>query len=125
MLLGHLDRDRLELAQKAVAAERPPADSQTPKHLGLIPHADLPQLDPGAEDRGQVLDQLPEVDPPVGGEIEKDFVVVEGVLHVHQLHVELVLLDFLQRDLGRLLFVLAVLLNPLEILLVGRADQRL
>src|SRR5919109_1207498 len=44
--LGHLHRDRLELAQGRGAAELPPARSDTVEHAGGVTGADLAHLDP-------------------------------------------------------------------------------
>ena len=90
--LGHLDGHRQELVHELGAAEGSSADAQSADHLGLVPHADLPQLDAGAEHAGQILHQLTEVHPPVGGKEEQDLAAVKAALHPHQLHLQLVLL---------------------------------
>src|SRR5512140_155687 len=82
LLLRHLERDRLEFADPGRTAERPPAHAHPAVPAGFVPDADLPQLDPGPEDRRQVLHQFPEVDPLLGGEVERDPVAVELVLDV-------------------------------------------
>ncbi len=75
-----------------------PADAQTSHHLGLVPDADLPQLNAGMEHACQVLDQLPEVHPLVRGEIEEDLAAVKGAFGADQLHIQPMGLDFLDAD---------------------------
>ena len=96
--LGHLDRDRLEIVEEFAAAEGPSADAESADHLRLVAHADLAQLNARAEYGGEVLDQLPEVHTPVGGEEEEQLAAVEGALRRDQLHFELVFRDLLQAD---------------------------
>ena len=121
--LGHLDGDRLELPQKGVAAEGTAADSQAPQHLGLIPNADLPQLNPGVEDRGQALHQAPEVHPSVGGEEEEDFGPLKAALHAHQLHVQFMLQDLLLTNPEGIDLLLPVFLHHGKVFLRGRPDH--
>src|SRR5699024_7456316 len=90
LLLGHLDRNRLEIFEEAAAAERLPADPQPAEHLAFIPHADLAQLDPGMEVGGKILDKLTEIDPVIGREIEDEFVAVKGIFRINELHLKLV-----------------------------------
>ena len=45
--LGHFDGHRLELVQEGGAAEGLAADAQPAQQLGLVPDADLPQLNAG------------------------------------------------------------------------------
>ena len=97
--LGHLDGHRLEILQKACAAEGPSADSQSAYHLRLVPNADLPQLDPGVENRGQIFHQLPEIHALIGSKEEKDLAAVKGHLSGHQLHIQAVLGDLLLADI--------------------------
>src|SRR5437667_10961445 len=40
LLLGHLDRHRLERGEKRRTAQRPAARAVSPDHLGLVTHAD-------------------------------------------------------------------------------------
>ena len=63
--LGHFDGNRLEVIQKLGAAEGPSADAQATYHFGFVPDTNLPQLNPGSENAGQILDQFPEVHPVV------------------------------------------------------------
>ena len=62
-VLGHFDGNRLEIVQELGTAEGPAADAQTAYHLRLVPDADLPELNPGAENPRQIFHQLPEVHP--------------------------------------------------------------
>ena len=62
LLLGHLDRDRLERREKRRAAKRPAAGAVAADHLGLVADAHLPHLDARAELGGQLAHQLAEID---------------------------------------------------------------
>ena len=125
LLLRHLDGHRLEVAQERAAADGPPAGAQTAQHLRLVAHADLAQLDAHLEHAGQILHQLAEVHAAVGGEIEDDLGVVEGVLHAHQLHLQLVPRHLLLTDAERLLLAAGVVLRALLVLLGGDAHHLL
>ena len=58
---------------------------------------------------GQILYQLPEVHPIISGEEKENFAAVKGILRRDQLHVQLVLLNFLLADVkGPLLLHLVV-----------------
>ena len=119
----HLGADGLEVVQKLVAAERPPADAETAEHFRLVAHADLPQLDARAEHAREVFYQLAEVHAPVGGEEEEDLVPLKRALDVHELHFELVLFDELPADAERFLFALAVELRNAQIVRRGAAHN--
>ncbi len=85
----------------------------------------MPQFNPGLEDCRQILHQRAEVHPAVGGEVEQNFAVVEGVFHRHQLHVQLVLADFLLADGIGLFFMQLVFFCMLHILCAGDAHHLL
>ena len=74
---------------------------------------------------GQVLDQLPEIHPVVGGKIEHQLVAVQRILGVHQLHLQLVGGDALFAQVKGGLFVGAVLAHPADVDAVGHAHHRL
>ncbi len=77
------------------------------------------------EDTGQILDQLAEVHPPIGGKVEHDLGAVEGVLGFHQFHFQPVACDaFLTGAVGAL-FVLAVLLHAADVHAVCHAGDGL
>ena len=122
--LGHLDGHGVEVAEEGGAAVGSAADAQASQHFRLVPDAHLTQLNPGAEDAGQVLDQGPEVHPALSGEEEEDLAAVKAVLHLNELHLQLVLGNLLLTDLegpGLLLFVFLLLA---EIGLRGNAEHR-
>ena len=123
LLLGHPDGHRLEILQKPAAAEGLAAQADASHHLALVPHADLPQLDPHVEGAGQVLHQLPEVHPAVGGEVEGDFGVVGGILHLDQLHLQAVAVDALPADPPGLLVLVPALVHPADVHAVGQPHQ--
>ena len=77
------------------------------------------------EDAGQILDQFPEVHPPVSGEVEHDLGAVQRVLGLHQLHLQPVAGDALLTGVVGALFVLAVLAHPADIHAVGHAGDGL
>ena len=108
--LGHLDGDGQEPVQKLGAAEGPPADAETAHHFGLVPDADLTQLDPGPEHAGQIPHQLPEVHPTIGGKEENDLTAVKAGRYVHQLHFQTVIRDLLLADVEGLALFFSVVI---------------
>ena len=108
--LCHLDGHRLEIVQKLLAAEGTTADAQTAHHFCLVSNANLPQLDPGAEHTGEILHQIAKIHPAVGGKVKQNLAAVEAVFCGNQLHVQLVVENFILADLkGMGLFVLVFL----------------
>ena len=75
------------------------------------------------EGAGQVLDQLPEVHPAVGGEIKGDLGVVGGVFHLHQLHFQAVAVDAFPADPPGLLVLALALVHPTDVHTVGQPHQ--
>ena len=70
------------------------------------------KLDPGAERACQVPDQLAEVDPPLGGEVDDQLVPVELPLGLGDLHLEAVLLHQLAGLAAHPLLVAAQRVQP-------------
>ena len=70
LLLGHLHRHGLELAQPARAAELAAARADAAEQLGLVARADLLHLDARVQRLRQVAHQLAEVDAALGAEVE-------------------------------------------------------
>ena len=114
----------MELIQELGAAERLSADPQSAQHPGLIPHPDLPQLDPGPEDTGQVLHQGPEIHPALRREEKDDLGAVKAVLRLDQLHLQLVALDELLAHIQGVLLLFPVVPHLLLIPVCGQADHR-
>ena len=83
------------------------------------------QLDPGAENSRQVLDQLPKINAPVRGEIENNLIHIVRKFHIHQIHGQFVSLNTALANVERLLFPNHVLLHLLDIFLAGFAQHRL
>ena len=108
-----------------MAAQLPAAYSDAAPDLRLIPDTDLAQLDPCAEHAGQVLYQLPEVDPSVCRKVEQYLIVVKCVLRVDELHVQPVLADLLLADTEGFFFLLPVFLLPAVVVLICEADDGL
>src|SRR6185436_16921503 len=109
LLLGHLDRDRLERLQEGRAAERTAAGAVAAVHLRLVADADLAHFDSRPELGRQLAHQLAEVDAAVGGEIENQLRAVERLLDPRQLHAEAALADLQERDAICLLLAMLML----------------
>ena len=62
-----------------MAAQLSAAYAHTSYDLGLVSYTYLPELYPGMEGGGQVLQKLPEIHPSVSGEIEKELAPVKCV----------------------------------------------
>ena len=121
--LGHLDGHRLEIVQELAAAERAAADAEAADHLRLVAHADLPQLDAGAQHGGEALDQLAEVDAAVGREEEQDLAAVKGIFRRDELHFQPEVGDLLLADVHGALFAAAVLGVDALVLLRGQPQD--
>ena len=114
--LGHLDGDGLEIVEEFLAAERTAAHAESADHLGLVAHADLPELDARAEGGRQILDQLAEVHAALGREEEQDLAAVKRAFRRDELHVELVRENLLLADVkGFFLFFLIFRVDALVV----------
>ena len=58
----------------------------------LVTHTDLAHVHANVEVRGEILDELTEINAILGGEVEHGFLATEEVLDPHGLHLETVLL---------------------------------
>ena len=126
--LGHFNGHRHELVHIGGAAEGPTADAKAAQHFGLIPDADLPQLNAGAEYPGQILYQFTEIHTAVGSEEEQDLAAVKAALHPHQLHLQPVLQDLLLADVEGFLLPAVVIGRRVPVIVGGgpqHAPQRL
>ena len=121
--LGHLGADGVEIGQKLAAAERAAADADAAEHLGLVAHADLPELDAAAEHSCEILDQLTEVNAAVAGEVEGYLVAFKAALYVYQLHVQLVFGDFFAENAQSLMLTAAVYLLHTPVAIRGYAHH--
>src|ERR1700753_2903940 len=90
LFLGHADRDGFEVLEERGAAQIAAARADAALQPGLVPGADLPQLDPGPELTGQVPDQGPEVDPVGGAEVDGEGAAGGQVVDRGDLHGQLV-----------------------------------
>ena len=108
LILCHIDRNRVEILQIRAATQLAPAGAQPADHLGLVAHADLPQLDARAEHARQIFNQLAEVDAPVGGKVEQHLVHVERTFRPNQIHLQPALLDLALADDKRVVRTLFV-----------------
>ena len=125
LFLCHLDGNRLEISQIALAAEFPAANAQPPQELCLVPDANLPQLDAGAEHACQILHQFPEIHPVFRRKVKQQLAVVEGAFHLHQLHIQLPEPDLFLADPEGVLFLFLVLCHHCQILRRGKPDDLL
>ena len=96
--------------QELAAAEGPSAGAEAAEHTGFVAHADLPELDAHPENGSEALYQLTEIHALRRGIEEQDLGAVEGVFHLHEAHIELILLDLLAAYLigARLFFFVAL-----------------
>src|SRR5262245_41101923 len=99
----HLDRDRIEALEVRRAAELLAARPASAAHLSVLAIADLLQLDPHVELRGQVADEVAEIDARLRGEEEGQAPPREVALDVAELHRERPLLDARQAVRARVL----------------------
>ena len=84
----------------ARAAQRPAARSVAAHHARLVAHADLPHLDAGAELGGQLAHEVPEIDAPLGREVEHQPRAVVELLDARELHREAALADLEEARCG-------------------------
>ena len=75
------------------------------------------------ENTGQILDQIPEVHPLVGGKVEENFAAVKGALGADQLHIQPVFLDLLGTDAFRPGLLGAVFRHDLFVLGGGKPQH--
>ena len=125
LVLGHVDGDRVKVVEVGRAAQLSAAAAEAADHLRLVAHADLAQLDTGAEHAGKILDQLAEVYAAVRGEVEQQLVHVERAFRGHKVHFELSVLNFALADEKRLVRALAVALERFHVRLSRDADHAL
>lgn len=93
LLLCHADRNRLKLSAKARAAELLAALGIAAHQAGLVAHADLAHVDANVQRRGQVLDELTEIDALLGRKVEHSLLAAKQVLDADRLHLEVELFD--------------------------------
>ena len=124
LLLGHLDRHRLERLQPGRAAQRTAAGAVAAEHPRFVAHADLAHLDPRAEMRGEIAHQLAEIDPAFSRVVEDQPRAVEQLLDAGQLHRQAALLDLQKADALRFMLALLVL-EPRNDVLLRRAPDDL
>ena len=125
LLLGHFDGHRLEIHQELTAADGAAAGAEPAEHFRLVPNADLAQLDSRLEHAGQALDQKAEIHASVSGKVKGDLGAVKRILHVHQLHIQLLLRDFLLRDVQRPNLAFLILLLDAQVLPGAYPQNRL
>ena len=115
----------MEVVEVGRAAQLTAAAAEAADHLRLVAHADLAQLDTGAEHAGEIFDQLAEVYAAVRGEVEQQLVHVERAFRGHEVHFQAAVLDLSLADEKRLVRALAVALERFHIRLGRDADHAL
>ena len=125
LILCHIDGDRMEIIEIRAAAQLAAAAAQTADHLCLIAHADLAQLNTGAEHARKVLNQLAEVHTTVCGEVKQQLVHVKGAFRGDKVHFQTAVLDLLLADDKRLVGTLFVALERFHIGLGCHTDHAL
>ena len=75
------------------------------------------------ENTGQVLHQLPEIHPLVGGEVEQNLTAVKGVFRADKLHIQTVFGNFLHTHIVGAFFPCPVVGHDFQILLGGKAEN--
>ena len=108
-----------------MAAQRPAAYADSSHYLCLIPYAHLAQFNPGLKHAGQVLYQFAEVNASVRGKVKQDFIIVKCIFSINQLHLQVMLLNFVLADLKCLFFLILILCLHRLILSSGHTDDRL
>ena len=108
-----------------MAAQASSTDSYAPQNLCLIPDSDLAELNPGTEYACQILNQLPEIDPPVCSKIKQHLIVVKRIFCLNQLHLQAVLPNLFLADTEGFLLLLPVGRLPRVILRRRNPDHRL
>ena len=73
LLFGHLYGNRVELCEKAAAAEFSTTDAESADQFCFVTYANLTHFDPCVEVMGQIFDQFTEIDTAISGEKEDDF----------------------------------------------------
>ena len=94
-----------------------------PSILALVAHADLTQVDAGAENAGELLQQLAEIDAAVRREVKHELCAVKRVFRIDEVHIDVVFFDAFAADGERFFFFLTVLLGAPKVFFGGDAHQ--
>src|SRR5262249_5668978 len=122
LVLGHPDGHRLEVLEEGGAAQVTAARPDPALQPGLVPRADLPQLDPAAEAAGQVADEGAEVDPVRRAEVHGEHRRLVEVVDADHLHRQPVVADQPPGRDPRLGAFRTVVLVPAHVLVGGEAS---
>ena len=106
-----------------MTAQRPSTDTDSTYDLGFVPDTYLTQLDPGLKYRRQILYQLTEINPSICGKIKQNLVIIEGILHIDQLHLKTVLANFFLADPERLFLFDFIIFFSCLIILICHANH--
>src|SRR5262249_49924941 len=93
LVLGHPDRDRLEVPEGRRAAQGAPPRPAPPPGPPPPPGAPPPPLPPPPPPAGPIADQAPEIDPVRGAEVNGEHRWRADVVHPGDLHRQVVFAD--------------------------------
>src|SRR5258705_520117 len=123
LVLRDAEVPRPQLRQPRSGAVLASATADAIQSLGFIAHADLLQLDPGAEQRSKIAHEVAEIDPLVRSEVERELLAIPLPLGVRELHAEVVGANALHcLAAGFLVEAIQILREPA--VLLGRQPQR-
>jgi hypothetical protein len=91
----------------------------------MVPYPDLAQLHAAMIPRRQIMNQLPEIDPVLGYEVESNLAAVESPFHIDEAHGQPPGLDTLLTESPRLLLPDFDSVQLFCIFLIPEPDHRL
>jgi len=124
LILREGEADGRELAQPGAAAILPAAAAHSLEARRFIPDADLPEIDAGAEDVGEVAHQSAEIDSLLRREKDGELGAIPLPLGVAHLHVELVVAHLLDHLAAGILLRAAQVVGLADLILGGATDNR-
>src|SRR5262249_47148559 len=122
LVLGHPDRNRLEVLEERRATEGAPARPDPALEPCLVPGSDLPPLHPPGHAAGPVTDQRAGIDPMRGAEVDGEYRWRADVVHSDNLHRQVMLADEPAGGHPGLCALGPVLLVPGQLVLGGDAS---
>ena len=97
LIFGDAEIDRTQVGEPRRRAVLASAASHARESLGFVAHADLLELDPGAEQRGEIAHQAAKVDATFGGKVDREFAPVPLPFDIGELHHQMVGLHAVDR----------------------------
>ena len=95
----HFYGNRNEFRQIRMAAQSSSTDTHSSQNLCLISDTDLPQFNPRLKHCCQIFYQVTEINTSVRSKIKQYFIIIKGVFHIDQLHLQFMCPDLLQTNL--------------------------